>query len=114
MESEITELVNHIIIMLNVEFIGQVHTHEERLLNGTIVKRFDNCPCPNVQDKLFHSFFNNIDWCETNLKYLNKIQDKWSVYCQQLTTELVTSSQKLEKKIKTESVIIDFLSEIYE
>ena len=51
-------------------------------MNGMDVKIFNECPCKNVQDNVFHGYFRLIDWSESNLKYLNKVQDRWSLYCQ--------------------------------
>lgn len=55
--------------------------HDERMLNGLDLKIFEGCPCKDIQDDVFHDFFRRVDWSEANLKYLNKVQDRWSIYC---------------------------------
>ena len=84
LEREMTELINHMKNMLAVDktFIQNNTKQALRLINGMDVEVFEQCPCTTVQDEVFHSYFRKIDWSESNLKYLNKVQDRWSIYCQ--------------------------------
>ena len=82
LESEVNELIAHIQNMLKDDVSTEFEQQEERLLNGQDLMVYQRCACSSVKDDVFHSFFRKIDWSLTDFKHLNKVQDRWSVYCQ--------------------------------
>ena len=67
--------------MIDDEMFHEAEALEHYLLNGTIVKIFKKCPCAHVADDVFHDFFRKIDWTDSHLKYLNRVNNKWTIYC---------------------------------
>lgn len=100
--------------MLDDLIVENMDTKEERLICGKELMIFSECPCIEVQDDVFHNYFRKIDWSLPNLKYLNKVQDQWSIYCQNMFGNQLTPYDKLQKKFGSEDFIIDFLSELYD
>ena len=58
---------------------SQISTAQQRLLNGMTIKIAKNCNCKDIKNEIQHDFFRHIIWTTGVFRYLNKIQDHWSI-----------------------------------
>ena len=114
LEEEIEEIVDHIKLVMSLNK-DKINLKEERLLNGTVIMVCESCPCSNLSDQEFHGFFRKINWKRDDFKYLNRIQDRWSLYCaHQFKHTLKPSSiQKIQRKVDSEFIIQSVLNQLF-